>query len=268
MSIRWLLVGLCSLAVILIVFGTVNARADVVEPGCEPVESWALTIDPDDRWHPDAARQGFWLPAQFEGETFETLFAVPAAEWTLDDVKTVGSLLRSCAKDARKAKRTDAEKAFHRARSFVTGNLRNYIRRTNRASARLDKRVGNLLELPTTPALLQVLAVLRELRAGDNDALRQAQRNLGQIGGQEARTARRIVQSAFRQTPEAYAADPLPQIEDRYQELRIGFLDEAESAIADHPAGSAGLAAIDTALTEIREELGGGLLTEDYAHLE
>lgn len=244
------------------------AQAAVTKPTCEAAEPWVLGINPKDRWYPNPAQKRFWLPASFEGPAFEALFGVPATDWTLEDVKEIRPLLQACAKAARKEKRGEAQKAFNAARGFVSGNLKNYLVQTARASAKLDQTLGKLLDLPDSPALLQVLAQLRELKAGDKSALQTSQRRITQIGGAEAKAARPIVNAAYRQTPAAFAADTLPRLDERYQALRASTIGQAEVRLADHPSGASGLDHIDAALSGIREEFAAGLLPEDYTQLE
>jgi len=257
--------GLCATALV----ATVGpARAEVKKPDCAAIEPWALTIDSKDRWNPNPAQKRFWLPSAFKGAEFEALFGAPATAWTLDDVNAIRPLLQNCAREARKAKRIDAQKAFNAARGFVSGNLKNYVVQTARTGATIDKNLDALLDLPDSPQMLQVLAVLRAVEAGDKNALRRTQQQIAQIGGAEAKAARQIINSAYRQTPKAYAADTLPRLEERYQALRSTVLDEAEDRLTAHGAGPAGLADIDSSLAGVRDEFGTGLSQEDYAQLE
>jgi len=257
--------GLCAISVLVAIE---PARAEVTKPSCEAAEPWALAIDPKDRWNPNPAQKRFWLPSRFQGAEFEGLFGLPVTEWTLDDVNAIRPLLRNCAKAALKAKRIDAQKAFNAARAFVSGNLKNYIVQTARAGANLDKNLDALLDLADSPQLLQVLAVLRDLEAGDKKALRTSQRRIAQVGGAEAKAARQIVTAAYRQTPDNFAADTLPRLDERYQDLRTLYIEQAEDRLAEHPSGPAGLAGIDVTLAGVRDELGFGVTPQDYARLD
>jgi hypothetical protein len=257
--------GLCAIAVLVAIK---PARAEVTKPSCEATEPWALAIDPKDRWNPNPAQKKFWLPSQFQGAEFEGLFGLPVTEWTLDDVNAIRPLLQRCAKAASRAKRFDAQKAFNAARAFVSGNLKNHIVQRARAGANLDKNLDALLDLPDSPHLLQVLAVLRDLKAGDKNALGTSQRRIAQFGGAEAKAARQIVTAAYRQTPEKFAADTLPRLDERYQDLRTLYIEQAEDRLAEHPSGPTGLAGVDAALTAVRDELGVGLAPQDYARLD
>ncbi len=152
--------------------------------------------------------------------------------------------------------------------TFVSGNLRNYIRQTERADAKLDKSLDALLDLPDSPQLLQALALLRNLKAGDKNSLRTSERQIVQIGSDEAKAARRIVTAAYRQTPEDFVAKTLPRLDERYRKLRTIYVEQAKDRIAGHPSGPPGLAFIDATLTGVRDKFGVGLTREDYAELE
>jgi len=244
-----------------------SAEARVTMPTCEAAEPWALAIDAKDRWTPNPAQRTFWLPSAFGGDEFEALFGTAVTEWTRDDVSAARSFLGDCAKSAGGAKRYDVQKAFNRAAAFVRGNLRNYIVRNERASAKVDQALDALLGLPDSPELLQVLALLRDLPAGDRNGLLESQQAIRRVNGEAARAGRPILDAAQRQTPEDYAADTLPRIEARYEALRLAYLEEATDRIATHASGTAGLAEIEATLTALREQFAGGLPPEDYAKL-
>ncbi len=132
----------------------------------------------------------------------------------------------------------------------------------------MEAALDPLLALPDSPKLLRALALLRQIEAGNKDALAISQRQISNIGGDGAKAARQIVAEARGLTPEAFAAAAAPRIEIRCQELRSAYLSEAEARLASLPSGPQGLARLDSELMRISDELGDGLSAEDYAHLE
>ena len=258
------LFGLCAVVAVMIL----PARAEVLKPSCEAAESWALTIDAKNRWNPVPGQKRFWLPSAFDGPGFEALFGAAVTDWTLDDVNAVRPLLQSCAQAARKAKRADAQKALNAARAFVSGAIKNHIVQTARAGERLDRNLDALFDLPDSPQLMQMLALLRDLKPGDRNALRESGRRIARIGGAESKAARQVLVTADRQTPEAYVADTLPRIDARYHDLSAAAIEQAEDRLAEHPSGPQGLAAIDATLADVRATYDFALGPEEYARLE
>ena len=245
-----------------------RAYAGVKTPECAEIEPWAVSIDPEDRWSPSPVNRRFWLPRQFDAPDVEALFGAPVLDWTLADVKAARSLLGKCMNEARRAKRYEVQKAFNAARSFVSGNLRAHIRQSARADRKLDRSLDSLLEMPDSPSLLRVLALVREAEAGNREALTARGHQIARLRTKEARAGRAVIRSALRQTAEEFAADALPRLDARYEELRDAYMDEAETQVREHPAGAAGLARIDAALEDTRARYGDGLAAADYAALE
>ena len=244
------------------------ALGEVARPPCEAIEAWAVTIDREDRWNPVPSNQRFWLPSSFGGPEFEALFGAPAIEWTLDDVTATRARLHDCATAAHKKKNYEVRNAFRMARAFISGQLKNHLRQVARVGAKMDKQLDALLALPDSVELLQTLAVLRGVQAGNRDSLKTAEYELRRIGGEPRRPARLIIGNARQQSSAAYDEQVLPALNARYEDLRDSYMDTAEGRISDHPAGSPGLAAVDATLKSIREQFGAGLPTEDYATLE
>ncbi len=178
------------------------------------------------------------------------------------------ALLHGYARKVLKARRWDAQKAPTTARGFVGNDLKNFVVQAERSSRKMEAALDPLLALPDSPKLLRALALLRQIEAGNKDALAISQRQISNIGGDGAKAARQIVAEARGLTPEAFAAAAAPRIEIRCQELRSAYLSEAEARLASLPSGPQGFACLDSEFMGISDEPGEGLSAEEYAHLE
>lgn len=68
-----------------------------------------------------------WIPKALQDPAFAELFGVPALEWTVDDTQTLRTHLRSCGREAAKARRKDARNALNAASGYIGGNLRGVL---------------------------------------------------------------------------------------------------------------------------------------------
>lgn len=242
-----------------------EARAALAVPSCESLSAWAQTIDKKDKWRLNSYNKRLNLTAAFGTPEFEALFGKPALEWTRDDTKAAGKIIKACGAQARKAKNNKARRLFGNANRAIQQYLVPVIGRMKTIRQGLDQSWSALVALPPSTDTLRAFGALN--RMGDGGAATPAEWRI--LTGSHLppyKNARGVI-VALRELPDAATDSLRPQIAEHYEAQRAPVVAALEEQLTQIPSTLEGLRELQVTMDTTRKELGPALSDSDYAAL-
>ncbi|NKE48751.1 hypothetical protein HB662_28560 [Roseomonas frigidaquae] len=225
------------------------ARAQLGETSCPELVAWArehevhAERDMSLGWDRLPPRQEVMLPGLFLAPATTATFGKPALEWDRQDLRTLGSRLRACARDREMRPHREV---LAEAQRLVSGPASTFLQHRQRVLAELPVQLERLAQQPFAPALLPFLTTLAA--AGEPAGWQAAQQDWRELPGAARGTGHQLLRLVPYLLPEDRSHLLLPELErqraQRQAEARQASLDEL-AALPPNPRGLAGLEAME-----------------------
>lgn len=186
----------CAALVASVFLFATGAQANLTIPNCTALDRWAVKLDRNAVWQPNAIGSRTQIPSLLASEETTALFKKPMVSWTENEAKTIREAVLAC---RRATKDKAVSSAYNAMQSALISRVANFANALAQVRPKTAAAMETLKTQPASLPLLRFHAALAE--AVTLTGYSQAQRVTGGLPGPAAAAARDLM-AAMRELPQ------------------------------------------------------------------